>query len=48
MFCKKVDKETHVTQCHQSLSFLHKTVTQVARPRAIRVTGGIAYIQHKL
>uniref|UniRef100_A0A2P2LR16 Uncharacterized protein n=1 Tax=Rhizophora mucronata TaxID=61149 RepID=A0A2P2LR16_RHIMU len=31
------------TQCHQPLNFLHKTVIQVSRVRAIRVTGGIAF-----
>lgn len=39
---QKLESHTH---CHQSLSFLHNTVTQVARPRAIRVTGGIACAQ---
>lgn len=37
-----------VTQCHQSLNFLHKTVTQVSRVSAIRVTGGIAYRKDEL
>lgn len=36
-----------VTQCHQSLNFLHKTVIQVSRVRAIRVIGGIAYNKDK-
>lgn len=37
-----------VTQCHQSLNFLHKTVTQVSRVSAIRVIGGIAYKRNQL
>jgi len=35
------------TQCHQSLNFRHNTVTHVARPKAMRVTGGIAYKMEK-
>jgi len=32
-----------ITQCHQSLNFLHNTVIQVSRESAIRVMGGMAY-----
>lgn len=36
-------KNILITQCHQSLNFLHNTVIQVSRESAIRVIGGIAY-----